>query len=67
MGFPDPDPKPNPDPDPDPNPNQLALAHKILHSTPPPMPAAYSIELHFLVSKMLEKVRVRVRAGLGLG
>ena len=26
------------------------------------MPAAYSIELHFLVSKMLEKARARVRA-----
>ena len=36
--------------------NQLALAKKIVHENPEqPLPREYSMELHFLVFKMLEK------------
>ena len=39
--------------------NQMALARKILTTEPVPLPAAYSMELHFLASKMLEKDAAR--------
>lgn len=52
--------------------NQLALARKITNTTPAPLPAHFSMELHFLVMKVWPfanylftggrmRVRVRVR------
>ena len=35
--------------------NQLALARKILREQPPPLPTTYTMELAFLIAKMLEK------------